>query len=275
MGLRFRAYGSEGPLVVLLHGGPGAPGYMAPVGQRLAAASFRVFEPFQRRSGAAALGVHQHVSDLATFIDAEAPQSPPAIVGHSWGAMLALCFGSEFPELATALVLIGCGTFDARSRAEYKTRVAARTPPDFESKLEHISTEIEDPDERFRRLGNLLLPVYSHTPTVQRMLEQESTFAGICCDAAGNLESWNDMLRLQAEGILPARFSAIKAPVLMLHGADDPHPGPMIFASLDPHVRHLEYHEIESCGHYPWLESKAGPEFEDSLLSWLGQQIVT
>ena len=174
---------------------------MAPLGRCLAKASFRVLEPFQRRSGGEPLSVHRHVSDLARFLAAEAPGSVPAIVGHSWGAMLALCFGCEFPELVTALVLIGCGTFDEAGRAEYKARVAARTPGDFEAKLERISTEIEDPDERLRCIGDLLLPVYSHAPTVQ-------TMERIRCDAAGHLESWKDMLRLQAEGILPARFAA-------------------------------------------------------------------
>ena len=250
-----------------LNGGPGAPGYMAPLGRRLAEASFRVLEPFQRRSGGEPLSVHRHVSDLAKFLTAEAPGSVPAIVGHSWGAMLALCFGCQFPELASPLVLVGCGTFDETTRAEYKVRVATRTHGNIESKLERISTGVEDPDERLRCIGDLLLPVYSHTPTVR-------TLEGIRCDAAGHLESWKDMLRLQAEGTLPARFSAIRSPVLMLHGADDPHPGPMIFTSLDPHLRHLEYREIESCGHYPWLESKAGPEFGESLVSWLRGELA-
>ena len=268
MSLQFHAYGSEGPLVVLVHGGPGAAGYLAPVGRHLAEASFRVLEPFQRRSGGEPLSVQQHVSDLASFLAAEASDSVHAIIGHSWGAMLALCFGCDFPELADALVLIGCGTFDETAREEYKRRVSARTPPDVQAKLDRLSREIEDPDERFRRLGDLLLPVYSHAPKLQ-------TLGEIQCDAAGYLESWNDMLRLQAEEIVPACFSTIRNPVLMLHGADDPHPGPMIFASLDPYVRQLEYREIQSCGHYPWIESKAGPEFEEVLVSWLSQQLST
>ena len=49
--MRIREYGSAGPMVVLLHGGPGAPGYMAPVARELAD-SFRVLEPLQRGSGA-------------------------------------------------------------------------------------------------------------------------------------------------------------------------------------------------------------------------------
>lgn len=42
----------------------------------------------------------------------------------------------------------------------------------------------------------------------------------------------------------------IEAAVLMLHGANDPHPGQLIRVSLAPHVRHLEYHKWHESGHY-------------------------
>ncbi len=48
---------------MLVHGGPGAPGYLAPLAQALADA-YHVVEPFQRRSGGAPLTVARHVADL-------------------------------------------------------------------------------------------------------------------------------------------------------------------------------------------------------------------
>jgi len=45
--MRVREYGKSGPLVIVLHGGPGAAGEMAPVAGALAD-SFRVLEPFER-----------------------------------------------------------------------------------------------------------------------------------------------------------------------------------------------------------------------------------
>jgi pimeloyl-ACP methyl ester carboxylesterase len=59
-----RQYGRLGysPLIVL-HGGPGAAGHMAPVARGLADA-YRVFEPFQRKSGGEPLTVARHVTDL-------------------------------------------------------------------------------------------------------------------------------------------------------------------------------------------------------------------
>ena len=49
-----------------------------------------------------------------------------------------------------------------------------------------------------------------------------------------NHETWQDAVRLREDGAHPAVFAAIDAPVLMLHGAVDPHPGVMIRASLEP-----------------------------------------
>ncbi len=61
-----------------------------------------------------------------------------------------------------------------------------------------------------------------------------------------------DMLRLQEEGIYPAAFSGVRSPVLMLHGAADPHPGRMICASLREYIPQLEYFEPSA---YPSVSS--------------------
>jgi pimeloyl-ACP methyl ester carboxylesterase len=80
------------------------------------------------------------------------------------------------------------------------------------------------------------------------------------------------MLRLQQEGVYPEAFAVINAPVIMLHGAADPHPGRMIWASLEPYLPQLEYCEWERCGHYPWLEKAVRDEFFAVLREWLSQR---
>src|SRR2546427_12191843 len=105
--MRVREYGTSGPLVIVLHGGPGAAGETAPVARELAG-SFRVLEPFQRSSGTEPLTVAVHVADLCELVTPGA-----ALVGYSWGAMLALAFAAAHPDPAIRLVLVGCGTFDA------------------------------------------------------------------------------------------------------------------------------------------------------------------
>ncbi|MHC4448957.1 MAG: alpha/beta fold hydrolase, partial [Planctomycetota bacterium] len=53
-----RTYGESGRALVLLHGGPGAVGYMAPVARKLAD-RYRVWEPLQSASTVA-----RHIADL-------------------------------------------------------------------------------------------------------------------------------------------------------------------------------------------------------------------
>ncbi len=83
------------------------------------------------------------------------------------------------------------------------------------------------------------------------------------------------MLRLQAEGTYPAAFAAITAPVVMLHGDFDPHPGRMIADSLRPHLSGLDYVEIAGAGHEPWRERDARARFlarlHDTLLELTGR----
>ena len=260
MSLTIRKYGDSGRPVVLLHGGPGAAGYMAPVAQALADV-FRVFEPFQRGSGGRRLSVAVHVEDLEETILEHCPGEPPALVGHSWGAMLALAYAAAHPERTGSLVLIGCGSFDPAARARMRRTVEERTPTDVKRKLFRLVDEYPDADERLCVTGRLLDPIYSF----DLIGEVDSAQ----CDARAFEESWRDMVRLQDEGVYPAAFRTITAPTIMLHGQDDPHPGRMIHESLQPFVRRLEYVEWDRCGHYPWLEREVYREFYRVLRRWL------
>jgi pimeloyl-ACP methyl ester carboxylesterase len=263
-----RTYGKSGPPVVVLHGGPGAPGYMAPAARGLADV-FRVYEPFQRSSGDEPLTVARHVADLQSLVErigADCDGARPALVGHSWGAMLALAYAAAHPGYVTTLVLVGCGTFDPAARARMRETVDGQMDDELRLRLERLPEEILDPDERLSVMGELLLPLYSH--------ELFSTGPKIKADARAHRESWEDMMRLQAAGIYPAAFAAIEAPVLMLHGDVDPHPGEMIRESLEPHIPQLVYHEWQNCGHYPWLELSIRDDFFAVLDEWLAQQFT-
>jgi pimeloyl-ACP methyl ester carboxylesterase len=234
---------------------------MAPVARGLAD-SFRVWEPFQRPSGAAALAVADHVEDLRQLIVSLGVEARPALVGSSWGAMLALAFAAAHPDLAGPLVLIGCGTFDRVARARLHQTIDERMTPALRARLDRLGSEIADPGERLRATAELLVPVYSYNPITTELDLAE-------CDARAHEETWADMLRLQEQGVCPAAFAAIRSPVLMLHGAHDPHPGPMIYESLRPYIPHLEYREWGRCGHYPWLERTVREEFFAVLKAWL------
>jgi pimeloyl-ACP methyl ester carboxylesterase len=225
-----------------------------------------VLEPWQRRSGGNPLTVARHVADLHAVIRVQRGGDRPALVGHSWGAMLALAYAAAHPGEAGALVLVGCGTFDPASRARMRAMREAQMDVEFRQAMACLEEAYPDPDERLGAVGRLMAKLDSYDA------ETEAT-DGIAYDARGNEEAWQDMLRLQDEGVYPAAFAAIRAPVLMLHGAADSHPGKMIRASLAPYLPQLEYREWARCGHYPWQERFVRDEFFAVLRAWLaGQQ---
>jgi len=59
----------------------------------------------------------------------------------------------------------------------------------------------------------------------------------------------------------------------MLHGSYDPHPGKMIRDGLRFFIPHLEYEELDRCGHAPWIEEYARDEFLALARSWLWQHV--
>jgi pimeloyl-ACP methyl ester carboxylesterase len=261
--IQVREYGASGGLVVLLHGGPGAPGYMEPVASELAG-SHRVLEPLQRSSGGEPLTVACHVEDLHELLTARSADESPVLVGHSWGAMLALAYAAEHGDIPKAIALIGCGTFDKPARDRMNSILDARMTDDLRRRILQLPEQVRDPDLRMARLGELILPLYSQ--------DLAGTGLGLeRCDARGYGESWNDMLRLQAEGVYPAAFDGIDLPVLMIHGARDPHPGKMIREGLEKLLPRLEYRELKKSGHYPWLERADRDEFFTVLREWLGR----
>jgi pimeloyl-ACP methyl ester carboxylesterase len=240
---------------------------MAPVARELSN-SFRVIEPFQRRSENEPLTVQRHIDDLDDVIHEYCTEEQPAIVGHSWGAMLALAYAAQRPGVAQCIVLIGCGTFDAAAREQLQSTLVERATPHLSSRLRSLSKEVRDPDVRLCIYGRLLEPLYIYDALPQETDETEEY------DRKGHDETWRDMLRLQAEGVYPPSFAGISSPILMAHGDWDPHPGRMTFDTLSEYLPTIQYIELRNCGHYPWRERSAREDFFDILGTWLAMYMT-
>ncbi len=262
--LRFRSYGVNGPTIILIHGGPGAPGNLAPIG-RYFADDFRLFEPFQRSSSDLPLTVDRHISDLHDFIRQHCPNEKPHLLGHSWGAMLTLAYAAEYCECVDSLILVGCGTFDSRHRKILKQTIQQRITPEIRAQLESIGNDIPNPDERLAAMGKIIQPIYYYS------LLPEEPDDEITPDARAHHQTWDDMINQQKQRRYPATFANIKNPVLMLHGDFDPHPGVQIRDQLIEYMPQLEYVEFANCGHYPWQESQTQDKFYQTVLRRLKQ----
>ncbi|MBD3236588.1 MAG: alpha/beta fold hydrolase [Candidatus Eisenbacteria bacterium] len=266
--VRVRLHGAQGPSVAVLHGGPAAVGEAEPIARGLAD-RFRVLEPWQRGSGSQPLTVARHVADLDALLAAHCRDDRVGLVGASWGAMLALAYAADHPGRVRAIVLIGCGTFEPTARERMREILRERMDERLRARMASLREEIPDPQQRLARQYELMRPLYEFDPL------PEETPAGPAesLDVRAHAETWEDMLRLQRNGAYPAAFARIPAPVLMLHGAFDPHPGRMIRDHLRGHLPQLAYREWAACGHSPWRERRVRAAFFETLRTWLTEQL--
>ena len=136
-GLRMhvRNWGGEGPPVVLLHGLASTCRIWDLVAPILAQ-KFSVIAIDQRGHGDSGKPDHGYDfasvgGDLAAMLEGRGIQRP-VLVGHSWGADVALELAVSQPELLQGIVFVDGGTIDASAR--YDTLDEALTqmaPPDF------------------------------------------------------------------------------------------------------------------------------------------------
>jgi len=250
--------------VIVLHGGPADAGGADPIARELSD-EFRTYAPWQRRSSDQALTVARHIADLRELIRERFNDIRPAIIGESWGAMLALAYAATHPDTVGPIVLVGCGTFDKTSRTRLKEVIEARTTDEMRECFDHLENEISDPNERMIRRNKLLRRIYDY---------DSISPPGDGCpkepfDRKAHIETWNDMIRCQETGLYPKSFTAISTPIIMLYGAYDPHPGQMIRDVLMPYIPSLAYREWKKCGHRPWVERHSRDEFYFAMREWL------
>src|SRR5262245_50020734 len=102
-----------GPLVAVLHGGPGAHhDYLLPGFDRLATGRTLVY--YDQRGGGRSpvarevpVGWREQVADLEALRQAWGEERL-AIAGYSWGGLLALLYALEHPARVARLALVSC-----------------------------------------------------------------------------------------------------------------------------------------------------------------------
>lgn len=250
--IQYRTWG-EGPFsVALIHGGPGAPGEMGPVARELSETR-GIFEPFQ-----AATSVSGQVSELAAQLLEHTPL-PVILVGYSWGAMISLLFAAAYPPSVAGLILIGSGPLDpAYASGIMETRLG-RLPLEEQTQVISLMEALKDRSDipspaLLARLGDLLSRADSFDPLPAEPSDIDPS-------VAVHRQVWDEAATLRASGYFIEQARSITCPVVVIHGASDPHPvqgvvEPLIRAGISPRV-----HILPRCGHTPWIERQARDRF--------------
>jgi proline iminopeptidase len=134
-GTRFHteAFGNpEAPVIMVLHGGPGADYRGLLPLAALADEGYRVVFWDQRGSGLSArhdpddLTLEVYLEDLRLFIEHYAPTQPLVFIGHSWGAMYATAFIDQYGDYNGRIrgaILSEPGAFNDRQLEEFIKRL--------------------------------------------------------------------------------------------------------------------------------------------------------
>jgi pimeloyl-ACP methyl ester carboxylesterase len=247
-----RTYGTAPFQVAVIHGGPGAPGEMAPVARELSLLR-GVLEPLQTKTTAAG-----QVEELAAVLK-EHGDLPIILIGHSWGAMLSYIFTARHPSFVKKLILVSSGPFEAHYASGIMETRLSRLTREERARFDKLSKALDDPtnsdrDTAFAQLGELTSKADAYDA-----LPHENDV--IAVDAALFESVWRDAAQMRSSGELLKLGRKIRCPVVAIHGDYDPHPAEGISAPLSRVVSDFRFMLLKQCGHYPWYEKYAKEPF--------------
>ena len=247
-----RLYGAPPYTVAVIHGGPGAPGTMAPVARELAP-SWGVVEPLQT-----AKSLEGQVLELHDALLKHA-DPPVVLIGSSWGAMLSFIVTARFPEIVRKLILIGSGVFEAKYATGIDAERFARLDADERRQVDQLIAQLNDPlvtdkSPAFAGLGHLFTKTDAYDPMT---LDTEAI--DVQFDVYQPV--WSEAAAYRASGEFLALGSRIQCPVVAIHGDYDPHPIEGIREPLSRVLSDFRFVLLKECGHLPWIERRARDPF--------------
>ncbi|WP_144119537.1 alpha/beta fold hydrolase [Catellatospora sichuanensis] len=246
-----------GPPLVLCHGGPGLWDYFDEPAALLAA-DFTVVQWDQRGCGRSPspepYSMEQNLADLHAIVRSTGT-TPVAVLGHSWGGLLALRYALAHPDHVSHLVYVsGVGVDPAATwRAEYQAGLLARLGS-HRPRYDELGARERSPEED-RELAVLQWTAdFADPATARELAERAATpFLGV------NLAYHAAMSRQTAEyvdsGAALAAAATLPVPVLIIDGVHDIRPR----RSVDSLARALPKATRVSldAGHLPWAEQPA------------------
>jgi pimeloyl-ACP methyl ester carboxylesterase len=248
-----RKYGKPPYSAVLVHGGPGAAGEMAPVAAFISA-SFGVLEPMQTKDS-----ISGQVDELRSII-ANNAAGPAALAGYSWGAWLSVIYAATHPDEVRKLVLISCAPFKKEQAGSVMAERMRRLGRKEIEEIEFLMDAVDNPAARNRdgilkRIGELMAKadVYEASNAGQPKIKLDSAiYAAVWKEASG----------LRDAGGLVEYARMVRCPVAAIHGDHDPHPAGAVKEAFPA----AKFVLLEKCGHTPWMEKYAAAAFYEALL---------
>lgn len=258
-----RKYGKPPYTVAVIHGGPGAKGSLGMVARELGKYA-GVLEPVQTRYTIKELldELNEHIYDHV--------KTPLTLMGHSWGAWLAMLYATEHPEIVKNLVLVGCAPFEEKYVPQITENRQKRLTTQEQALFRFVLDGLADPHHSDRHyLFAQLQELTEKTDNYALETPPEDEEYALPFDDLMYARLWPQAVALRANGELAARLSRLACPVHVIHGAEDPAPLAGVITPLSKHSVNHTRHILTRCGHSPFLEKHAKEYFYDMLLDIL------
>jgi proline iminopeptidase len=259
----------QGQLVIVMHGGPSFDHtYLLPDLDRLADAARLIYYD-QRGRGKSGGNVQPEDVSLASEVaDAEALRQhfhldTVAVLGHSWGGLLALEYATRFPEHVSHLILMNTAPASYQDWLLFDEELRARRGPGEQETMQALASsasfEEGDADTRADYYRLHFRPAFARPDQLDRLVARLRTnFAGM---------TRTDMLRARQIGarlfdetaessdydLLP-QLTRLRIPTLVIHGDHDfiPVACAAHIAQAVPDARLIV---LDDCGHFASMES--------------------
>jgi proline iminopeptidase len=229
----------KGETVVLLSGGPGfSPEYLRPVAEKLAGKHrFVLFH--QRGTGKSVIETYSaETLKLAT------------LAGHSFGGILAMMYARQHPQRIRALAMIDAGGPTLAAVEKFNANLSSRFTEADNAKIKEWSAPEKMKEDRRRAVLEITKAksgAYFADPKKAHLLTEPMTI-----ESFHDGVFWAVVMQMMALDLREG-LEKVKAPVLVLHGKQDPLETAEEVHAAFPGSKLVV---IENAGHFPWLEQE-------------------
>ncbi|HZM85085.1 MAG TPA: alpha/beta fold hydrolase [Blastocatellia bacterium] len=260
-----RAIG-QGPPLIVLHGGPDFDhGYLLPDLDRLAD-TYRLIYYDQRGRGRSAEGVRPADVTLTSDvedIDRVGQQfrlEAPALLGHSWGAVLALEYALRYPTRVSRLILMNPAPASASDVAVVRQVYLERLGADMDRQRAILASpayQAGDPEAVAARYRIHFKPSLKRPEDYERMMATMKVGfisqgkEGILRARAVEDQLMRDTWQVAGYDLLP-KLGSLRVPTLVIAGDHD-----FMVGAAERIARAIpgaELVTIKDCGHFAFLE---------------------
>ena len=262
--LYYRTIG-DGPPIIVLHGGPDFDhNYLLPEMDRLAD-SFRLVYYDQRGRGRSAghvvpgeVSIGSEVEDLDS-VRRHFGLDSVAVLGHSWGAVLAMEYATRHPDRVSHLILVNTAPASAADNLVFREHLLrARRARDVKrmqalaSSAQYQAGDLEVEAEYYRVHYSVALRQPEHIDQVVGRLRTYFTEESVLAARAIEQRLYDETWASDRFDLIP-RLQALDVPTLVVHGADDFVPTALAghIAEAIPRARLVV---LQECGHFAYLE---------------------